>query len=184
MKNFNLLLATTAILSMGAVAVNAESYPAYTSAGIKIPVNVGLVNSMTYKVDSDLNFGVAMLNPSLEGTIAIPADGSTPTYTNAIKLKDGTRGAISLNVADAMAPTGISLVLPDNEHPLTLTSGTGENLRTCGTVNNFSQSPVVIVDGLIAINVGGTFKVSSGLTIDPYETLNCSADLTVTLVHN
>jgi len=98
-------------------------------------------------------------------------------------LKEGERGFININDNDDF-PDGLSLVLPDNFHPLTLKSGSGANEKNCGTVSNFSQYKFTTGGDDLGFYVGGEFEITPNLSLPTSATTNCTGAITVTLVHN
>ena len=169
MKKLNLLLATTAILSMGAMAVNAEGTPYDPSTGIIIPVSVVFETFPRYFINHPLSFGWLWTEA---GTITVSATGADPV--SSITYLGGAERA---DIEWVDYENNMSIVLPDNEHPVELTN---KDESTCGTVNNFTQSTVKDDASLTRHDyIGGTLNVLDGV-----EPGNCSGDLVVTVVIN
>ena len=175
MKNFKFLLATTAILSMGAMAVNAaEEYTYYTSDGVNMTVKVGLLKVPVIDLVTDLDFGVAMIKNEGD-TITINAKTGAVGGT-AIRLKDGIPGYISIDSYNTWPDTALSL--PSS--PVTLKYTDSESVEhTCGTVDSFNQHA-----SNERYSVGGTFHASDVSSFLPGAVpIECTSTMTLTLVY-
>ena len=176
MKNIKLLLATTAMLSVVAAGIDVKASDLYTDDGITIPIKVSLMSGITVSV-LPLEFGVAMVKPG--DTIDVTT-GNEITTTG-IMLKKGDRGYVMLN-DNSNFPSNLSLVLPDNEHPVVLKSGT----VTCGSVSNFSQElndKDAGGENNEGFWIGGTFTVDSKFSDTEFmEAVNCTGEMVATLV--
>jgi len=101
MKNFNLLLATTAILSMGAMAVNA------TNPTDTLNASVYFVRESTIAVTQDLHFGTWIPNEPYF-TLEMDSSGTVTPDTEgyATKVADGRYGLVVGAPCESLQFTG------------------------------------------------------------------------------
>ena len=178
MKNFKLLLATTAILSTGlVVGALADGYNTGETENFKVYVD--FVNGLELDHDEDLAFGT-VINPVAGETVIVSAWGDEPSGT--------------ANYTDAIMPVlPASFVVsgvPANSNPrIILSSNTvwlkNKNNEYCGqaSLETNNGADLTCSDGYCSgIKVGGTLTIGApeGDTMATTGT-NCSAQVTATL---
>ena len=177
MKKFNLLLATTAILSTGALIANA------TELGVKINAQVAMFPDFSMNEVQELSFGT-IIGPVENQLVVVTPSGALGSGTTAkvtdTKVKEGGKtvnytihaGKIEVIAADPQIEgvlPSVDLILPKN---IVLKDGS----NTCGEVTEVSASEYSMEDG--GFTYGGTFKVGDISSA----TLFCTGSETITAV--
>ena len=172
MKNFKLLLATTAMLSMGAMAANAEQD--YT-APFNVNASVNLVTPLRYQINETLHFGDVGTYGSELGNKTVILDPTDSDLSNIGGTAQYFGGA---HLAAIETNQAVHVVLPSSVN-MRMNDGTGEGTKPCGRVVPTSNADGGNTNDVIII--GGTFTMdfSSTYTIDD---LQCSGDILVTLL--
>lgn len=164
MKNIKLLLATTAILSMGAMVVNAGT----TGADVTIHPQVTMVSDFGITSVQELNFGkVAWGTSGKSLTITASADENKDIATDiegsAIYFGGANAGIIVIG-GPAQSPyygKNYELSFP-TEIILSTTVGEGDEATDveCGRVSNFNQASVRQGGSMGSIAYGGTYTIA------------------------
>ena len=180
MRNFKLLLATTAILSTTAMVANAE-HANYQSVGIGAYVNFrDPISATTIK---ELGFGILEASSAAGKSLTVNPDG---TYSGTVKVL-GDSGDIPLQAAEIKFHGGrfnegyanddsISLHLDGKEIELK------DDNKLCGKVTNLIQGEISSNDGgtELTVHVGGTLEISDTFT----SAYSCVGNTTLTYVYN
>ena len=194
MKNFKLLLATTAILSTGlAMNVMAEGDISFSDSSIKtlIHAKAKLITNLSIREDAVLDFG-SILAPRNNQTIEITAEGVRNSNANFVD-DEYSAGAIAVSgdyYSDEHVVKNVdhtdeyySFTFPDT---MTLKAGN----TVCGVVSDFTQSSEfnhgVDIGKEIVINYGGTLTLDKNIetSLALNQTVECEGEATVTLVYN
>ena len=188
MKNFKLLMASTAILSMGAFGANADELSTTVHAYADI------VGTLTLTEVDPISFGVIT---AASGTVVIDTagnvSGTATTIAGGHRARKLQPGIVKLSGSGIdnihyAATTFIEWVIPD----ITLKQGTGQSAITCGVVSGMSSGAPggttefdKETDGSILLKYGGTFTLDSGIASHLSNSrLECSGEGTITLVLN
>ena len=185
MKKFNLLLATTAILSMGAVAAKAVDIATGT-----ITADVTLANAASITEVNHLDFGV-VLNASKGKTVTIDHSNGTIGGSASIVSDTAQRGSLTISNLEGYVASGA--------HTARISFPTDILMEDagmiCGHVTNIhisAENDAVTSSG--TYQFGGDFTVGENAAdadsindgiYSPYagDIGTCSGDGTVTLVY-
>ena len=191
MKNYKLLLATTAILSMGAMTANADelSWSNYSNAGVSIPLNVRVVKPIKVAVERGIDFGTIEYDENDKTKyITIDKDGNvggTAQYFGGAHT--GLIWYRNFNELD-----GVHLKLEIPEEPVQLyANGVITAGKECGTVSNFEQKRGSDPEEFgeegqtfdIPIYIGAKY-ISSANTMSSSVGTICAGSVTATLVYD
>ena len=190
MKNFKLLLATTAILSMGAMAANAAlTWNNYTNAGVNIPLSVRVVDPIKVAVERGINFGTIAHDASdLTKYVAIDKDGkvtATAQYFGGAQTGLVWYKAANDNDGDGtLMAMKMKLVFPTT--PVQMNTEGFED-APCGTVSEFEQKLGLKIqdtnmDYDYPIYIGAKYTSDSLDDHNPGGT-SCEGSVTATLVY-
>jgi len=185
MKNYKLLLATTAILSVGAFMANAE----FKNPEVDVKAKASFVTSITTSVEP-ISFGV--IDPRAGGSVSIDAYTGVASGDALIVYGDPTRGKVAFTgikgFFDANALPSynwahyIHLVL-DSEK-IDLYENEANKTGKCGTVDPITESVGEYSSsgtGSIDIYLGGTLNIESGyIPSNGYK--ECTGTQTITYV--
>ena len=202
MKNFKLLLATTAILSTGALAVLADPTPVFNNDTVSpvIYAEAIIIKPLTVSSSSEepINFGSMVFEKGKY--VTINTAGEIDTNASNATTYDVQRRAARVHLSGtgtignmiygmnndpeeeytddeltADISPYITFTIPD----ITLTA---ENNINCGKVDSFEQKYHLANDG-IDVYIGGKFTMSNNdITMPASGFLNCSGNVTATLV--
>ena len=171
MKNFKLLLATTAMLSMSSMVANALSNQD------TVDVTIEMVSPAYVITKTDMNLGKVAHrfdanNTRLAGVLNLKTDG-TVSETDL----DYYGGANVAVVQTSGIMTGKKLAFPDE---VEITKGTGEDKEICGTLKE------IVTDGGNSgygdHHIGGKFYINTSTTTLTNITGSCTGSFTVTAV--
>lgn len=194
MKNMKLLLATTAILSMGAMAANAavsadETYTNLSNA-VTINMDVAFVHSLNIIEHSRTNFGI-LLNPMAGQSVTISSLNDTPTLGGGATLafNSGTnapkRGSLFVTPTYNGANNDTHTV-PYGRYDVVFGASSVDLVNgseVCGTVTDFNWTTGhTSFDGAEPIYYGATFTVDSSMTASHRFSGKCTGSTTATLV--
>ena len=189
MKNFKLLLATTAMLSMGAMAANAETgnFSITAQAAFTSPIQA----STSY-----IQFG--LLDPVVGGNVIVNPDGTfegnavlTPVG-NALSPQAGSvtlyGGAISGYSSSAYFTTNDQIVLDFTEQEnIELRENGTPSGKLCGYVDTFTEGTreITSVSGKkgVRIPLGATLNIVENYT-PTSDVQYCMGSMTVTYILN
>ena len=171
MKNFKLLLATTAILSTGAIVAQAIDERNFTT---NINISADIVSPEHLAKVQDLNFGrIAIQNGGTLGTITITTDGQVQN-DNTLYFEGAQQGIVKWN-GSIWNIQNRTLSFPE-EVTLTDTSS-----NECGTVSNFQS-------GSSGRNACGgapcvdEFGIGATFSFDSQQERLCTGTLTISLI--
>ena len=173
MKNFKLLLATTAILSTGLAAnVKADDF---TNPLVLHPT-VTMITPLVYSVDQDLTFGkVAWEYSGSETTVVVtPNPLGEATISGTADYFGGAKQA-KIFMVDSTTNNKYDMVLPTSA--ISLSAKVGQNTIPCGTVSGFTMS-----SSDISAYVGATFKTGEKPANFNGEDITCTGDAEITFV--
>ena len=202
MKKLNLLLATTAILTAGAFVVNATDTNISGNAA-QLQASVKFMEPVTIAQSQALHFGT-LIHPTAGQTVVwVPYNSTTEVDAESTAQQAFTSGAQAPKVG-IMTYTGPDLTLTnegdfilslsstasgaqDISATISLTSGSGESAKTCGSVH-FDGSYVKMPDNQYkvlhngdSIYVGGRFTVDENYD-NSISYGDCTGSVYVTLV--
>ena len=186
MKNFKLLLATTAILSTGALMANAE----FQKPELEIKAQAEFATGITISYPRNMSFGV--IDPRGEGNVVIDIDtghlsGTALIIRSAAEYED-YRGQININGVkgfyDLWASGGEYIVIDSDDETITLYEDEETKAKKCATVSNlnykvnaYSQTGT----GQLEIYTSGTLNVDKN-NIPTGGYAKCTGSATVTYV--
>ena len=201
MKNFKLLLASTAILSMGVLTANASND--YNMGTINFTANATFVQPITVSDIYNLNFGV--LSGAVKGdTVTVSTDGAY-TKTGTVTLLQGTETIVGNFTVSNSLPyqqayddcNEFAIVIPDVELKNGNTycgyvsdfkidgTGFGENRCTSDGGETYCwTSHRTGMDG--THNIGATLYIddhSGGSTLSSVPVGHCTANVTATIMY-
>ena len=190
MKNIKLLLATTAMLSMGLISTNVRALEHSNYSSVILHGQVNLATPITAEEIDDLRFGVLDATTIAGKTLTISTDG---TYSGTAKvLSDGGDSPLHPGKIEF---TGANL--NDGEHsPIVLhldgkeiemkESHNGVSGKLCGKIINLSQG-----DGSFdsdnhtyTLYVGGTLEFEDDYTPTNTQWGSCMGNVTLTYIYN
>ena len=174
MKNLKLLLATTAILSMGAMAAKAEEI---VSGVASLQASVNFVEPVSITQSQALHFGTLLHPEAGQSVIWQPNDSTTEIASSSDAQQVFSSGSLAPQVG-IMTYSGPTINLEegyefrlffssteigtqDKDATISLTSGN----KTCGSVsfaNDYVKMPTATSDSLTNNNniyIGGVFEV-------------------------
>jgi len=187
MKKLNLLLATTAMLSMGTMAVKATGTA--VSDATRIDIDVKFVQSLTLTQANHLEFGT-ILNPEVGQEVAFSPHASCThmntraTEDNPATLLPGTqisKGKLTISGIDGYPVSGghFEAVITDSSVTLRRSADSAE----CGIVNNFDVPydadlwNLLVTDGEVCYY--GDFTVTNV----PAGNSSCTGQNTITVMY-
>ena len=204
MKNYKLLLATTAVLALGAFAANAEHVNVDSTLSTTIHSEVYIATTMQMEEASPLKFGM-LLNPSSGDYVTVNADGTIDSkvaigsYTESSGgATVGTVSAGSVVITDNSGKGFINLS-PEGTLSYTFTlpnsiAMVDDHDLSCGTVTSLSGATAsvdaVTNAGVLTytFNYGGTYTIPDNTTFTALKTANgnnhihCTGSGTITAV--
>ena len=185
MKNFKLLLATTAILSMGAMAVNADP-ASLTSNQAYLDIQAEFVNPITATPVSPLKFSMILADEGGKTVIVTP-EGTLSNSSTATVLKNSvSAGKIEFTGGGELIgfrydDEGTNYLDPDTY--LSLVTDSSVNLTfestkvSCGTVGSFEKD-LAIENGKLVAKIGGTLTTANVSSVNEI----CTGQITVTIL--
>ena len=189
MKNFNLLLATTAILSTAGLMAKAGDVISYVNgANVAISPEVKIIDPINLTSNQELSFGT-IISPQANDTVTITVSGISATGSATLVDKNigtGTdqphQGILrSTSVSDFVESAGDPYyqIVRFPTEPVTLVDD--RDGYSCGTVtfDNTGSEWVSVGDPVTSYDYkyGGTFKATGGEAVG-----NCSGDAVVTVI--
>ncbi len=166
MKVKNMLkMAVAALLFSGMIASNASAADGTGTATASVVVPLAVTNVL------DLNWGSFSPDPTVPGTVSVPADGSAASSTVVSILSTGSHGHMTVTGDGSRSFTSS---ISANPHTFT-----GTNPANTMTGNLSLDAEIALVGGFGDIDVGGVLNVGAGQPADTY-----SGNYTVTVNYN
>lgn len=186
MRNIKLLLATTAMLSMGAMVANATGIVGNET--VDMPVKVDLITPISLTVDQPLDFGRIVVKDTLMMTLSMNSDGITTitSQTSPMDAQSNTHPGSSY----ILQPGGVGIIsgttcanisLPDSPSTISISDPNSE----CS-----GQSCSLLITQLKCDTVNGKSYISGGMSISGYSSSkpipsgNYRGSFTVTAVYD
>ena len=187
MKNFKLLLATTAILSTGALMVNATSN--MESAYGKLKIYATLVKPLVITQNDWLGFGIITGHKGkkviveTDGTLGTESDNIVVAQKSTSQMTSFQAGKLTISGTDfsSMSQESLSAFDINFENEVTLSFSDSHGTTYCGTVSDFKKDLSVLGSDLI-VKVGAQFIVGNDTDYTIGNPLPCEGETTVTLI--